>query len=119
MRNLKKSFDCGKVWHHSDGVMNNILKNKIEEIVSKGAAIVAFDYTKEDGTVSRRNGVIGYKPFGERQWGQHVSKSIVVSGSGEEFVTVRTNNESSGDGHAYKSFRLSRISNFTFKGEKI
>ena len=91
------------------------LKEQIEKIVKNGAAIVAFDYTKEDGTTSRRNGVIGYKPFGERAWGKHTSKSIVVSNAGEEFVTVKTNNDpNSVDGHAYKSFNLSRISNFTY-----
>ena len=89
------------------------LKEKIENIVKNGAAIVAFDYTKEDGTTSRRNGVIGYQPFGHRAWGKHTSKSIVVSKDGSEFVTVKTNNDDTPSGHAYKSFNLARISNFT------
>jgi hypothetical protein len=91
------------------------LKAKIEEIVKGGAAIVAFDYTKDDGTTTRRNGVIGYKPFGTRAWGKHLSRSIVVSATGETFVTVKTNNDESGvDGHAFKSFNLAKISNFTY-----
>ena len=90
------------------------LKEQIENIVKNGAAIVAFDYTKEDGTTSRRNGVIGYQPFGERAWGKHTSKSIVVSKAGNEFVTVKTNNDSTPSGHAYKSFNLAQISNFTY-----
>ena len=95
------------------------LKETIENIVKNGAAIVAFDYTKADGTVTRRNGVIGYKPFGQRVWGKHVSRSIVVSKSGEEFVTVKTNNDvNSPSGHAYKSFALAAISNFTYNMEK-
>lgn len=90
------------------------LKETIENIVKNGAAIVAFDYTKEDGTTTRRNGVIGYKPFGHRAWGKHTSKSIVVSDAGEQFLTVKTNNDSTSSGHAYKSFNLARISNFTY-----
>jgi len=90
------------------------LKETIENIIKKGAAIVAFDYTKEDGSVSRRNGVIGYNPFGERAWGEHTSKAIVRAKNGAEFLTVKTNNEKNTvDGHAYKSFNLARISNFT------
>jgi glucose/arabinose dehydrogenase len=91
------------------------LKQQIENIVKNGAAIVAFDYAKKDGTVSRRNGVVGYLPFGERAWGVHSSRSIVTSKNGEEFVTVKTNNDSGEtaiDGHAYKSFNLAQISNF-------
>ena len=91
------------------------IKQQIENIVKNGAAIVAFNYTKRDGTVSRRNGVIGYLPFGERAWGVHSSRSIVTSKDGKEFVTVKTNNDSGEtaiDGHAYKSFNLAQISNF-------
>ena len=115
LRKAKKSFDIGTVTV-TVSLMNNtqILKNKIEQIVAKGAAIVSFDYNDK-----RRNGVIGYKPFGDRKWGNHVSKSIVESSSGELFLTVRTNNESEGDGHAYKSFRLSGITNFRHNGETI
>lgn len=115
LQKAKKSFDIGTVTV-TVSLMNNTqtLKNKIEQIVAKGAAIVSFDYNDK-----RRNGVIGYKPFGERQWGNHVSKSIVESKNGELFLTVRTNNESEGDGHAYKSFRLSGITNFRYKGETI
>jgi len=115
LRNAKKSFDIGAATV-TVFLMHNtqILKNKIEQIVSKGAAIVSFDYNDK-----RRNGVIGYKPFGDRKWGNHVSKSIVASSSGELFLTVRTNNESEGDGHAYKSFRLSGIKNFRHNGETI
>ena len=94
------------------------IKQQIEKIVKNGAAIIAFDYTKKDGTVSRRNGIVGYTPFGERAWGVHSSRSIVVSQNGEEFVTVKTNNdagESAVDGHAYKSFNIAQISNFTCK----
>lgn len=99
--------------------VNNNLRSAIEKIVANGAAIVSFDYTKKDGTTTRRNGVIGYTPFGERAWGQHTSKSIVVSAAGEEFVTVKTNNEDTPTGHAYKSFNLAQISNFTHKGETL
>ena len=99
--------------------MNNNLRSTIEKIVANGAAIVSFDYTKKDGTTTRRNGVIGYTPFGERAWGKHTSKSIVVSKAGEEFVTVKTNNDSTSTGHAYKSFNLAQISNFTHKGETL
>jgi hypothetical protein len=99
--------------------VNNNLRSTIEKIVANGAAIVSFDYTKKDGTTTRRNGVIGYTPFGERAWGKHTSKSIVVSEAGEEFVTVKTNNEDTATGHAYKSFNLAQISNFTHKGETI
>lgn len=94
------------------------LKEQIEKIVKNGAAIVAFDYTKKDGSVSRRNGIVGYTPFGERAWGEHSSRSIVVSKDGEEFLTVKTNNDSGKsavDGHAYKSFKIKQISNFACK----
>lgn len=95
------------------------LKEKIENIVKNGAAIVAFDYTKEDGSTTRRNGVIGYKPFGERAWGHHTSRAIVVSEAGEEFLTVKTNNDATTpSGHGYKSFKLDRISNFTHNSNK-
>lgn len=88
------------------------LKNRIEKIIAeKGAAIVAFDYNGK-----RRNGLIGYKPFGERKWGTHTGKAIVVSETGEEFLTVKTNNEDTPDGHAFKSFALAKIENFTHKG---
>lgn len=115
LRKAKKSFDIGAATV-TVFLMNNTqtLKNKIEQIVAKGAAIVSFDYNDK-----RRNGVIGYKPFGDRKWGNHVSKSIVESSSGELFLTVRTNNEAEGDGHAYKSFRLSGIKNFRHNGETI
>ena len=115
LRKAKKSFDIGAATV-TFFLMNNTqtLKNKIEQIVAKGAAIVSFDYNDK-----RRNGVIGYKPFGDRKWGNHVSKSIVESSSGELFLTVRTNNEAEGDGHAYKSFRLSGIKNFRHNGETI
>jgi hypothetical protein len=92
-----------------------ILKEKIAQIISKGAAIVSFDYNGK-----RRNALIGYKPFGERKWGHHVTKSIVANAAtGEEFITAKTNNEDTPDGHAYKTFRLSGISNFRYKGETI
>lgn len=100
--------------------MNTELKNKIEQIVSKGAAIVSFDYTKDDGSVTRRNVTIGYQPFGSRAWGQHVSRAIVTSAKGEHFLTAKTNNDgASPDGHCFKSFNLAKISNFTFKGVSI
>jgi hypothetical protein len=87
------------------------LKKTIESIVdAKGAAIVSFEYNGK-----KRNGVIGYKPFGVRKWGEHTSAAIVTN-NGEDFVTVKTNNEATPSGHAFKSFKLSEISNFTHKG---
>lgn len=90
--------------------MNDIelLRNRIEQIVAKGAAIVSFDYNNK-----RRNAVIGYRPFGERKWGHHVSKSIVAN-NGETFLTARMNNDSES---TYKSFLLAGITNFRHKGE--
>ena len=96
--------------------MNNNLRTTIEKIVANGAAIVSFDYPDKDGAIKRRNGVIGYKPFGHRVWGEHESKAIVVSKAGNELLSVKTNNEDTPTGHAYKSFNLEKISNFTHKG---
>ena len=96
--------------------MNNNLRTIIEKIVANGAAIVSFDYPNCHGDIIRRNGVIGYKPFGVRAWGEHESKAIVVTKAGNEFLTVKTNNEDTPTGHAYKSFNLEKISNFTHKG---
>ncbi len=97
--------------------MNNELKNTIEKIVaSKGAAIVSFDYNGK-----KRNGVIGFssekKGLGPRVWGEHLS-SAIVEHNGKLFLSMQTNNEETPTGHAFKSFDLSKIENFSHKSKK-
>ncbi len=97
--------------------MNNELKNTIEKIVAtKGAAIVSFDYNGK-----KRNGVIGFssekKGLGPRVWGEHLS-SAIVEHNGKLFLSMQTNNEETPTGHAFKSFDLSKIENFSHKSKK-
>ena len=97
--------------------MNNTLKETIEKIVaSKGAAIVSFDYNGK-----KRNGLIGFssekKGLGPRVWGTHLS-SAIVEHNGKLFLSMQTNNEETPTGHAFKSFDLSKIENFSHKSKK-
>ena len=87
------------------------LEQKITDLLSRGTAIVSFDYNG-----ASRNVILGAlaSSEGERRWGQMKNRSIVTH-KGKKYLSARVNN----DLLSMKAFALDKISNFQVDGSVV
>ena len=87
------------------------LEQTITNLLSRGTAIVSFDY---NGT--SRNVILGAlaSSEGDRRWGEMQNRSIVEH-KGKKYLSARVNN----DLLSVKAFALNKISNFQVDGSVV
>ena len=87
------------------------LETTISNLLSRGTAIVSFDYNG-----ASRNVILGANASsdGERRWGKMENRSIVEH-KGKKYLSARVNN----DPLSVKAFALSKISNFQVDGSVV